>query len=51
MDAKNPHTALGEKHFHDASPVDSPEDRESIAAGQNQLHRELKGRHMQMIAM
>ena len=28
-----------------------PEDGVSVASGQNQLHRELKGRHMQMIAM
>lgn len=28
-----------------------PEDRAIVAADQNALHRDLKGRHMQMIAM
>jgi amino acid transporter len=28
-----------------------PEDRAIVAADQNMLHRNLKGRHMQMIAM
>lgn len=50
MDAKNPN-ALGEKQFGDASPRDSNDDHESLATGQNTLHRELRGRHMQMIAM
>ncbi|KAL1581848.1 hypothetical protein WHR41_09318 [Cladosporium halotolerans] len=50
MDAKNPN-ALGEKQFGDASPRDSNDDHESLATGQNTLHRELRGRHMQMIAI
>jgi amino acid permease len=41
--------ALGEKAYHDASPDGA--DRESLANGENTLHRSLKGRHMQMIAM
>jgi amino acid permease len=41
--------ALGEKQYHDASP--DPADRESLAQGENTLHKGLKGRHMQMIAM
>jgi len=41
--------ALGEKQFHDGSP--DPADRESLAQGENTLHKSLKGRHMQMIAM
>ena len=41
--------ALGEKQFHDGSP--DPADRESLAQGTNTLHKSLKGRHMQMIAM
>lgn len=48
MDAKTG-PALGEKQFHDASP--DAADRESLANGENTLHRSLKGRHMQMIAM
>ena len=44
MDAKNETNALGEKHVHDGSYVD-PE------VGENVLHRDLKSRHMQMIAM
>lgn len=51
MDEKVANTALGEKQLHDASPEGTVEERASIAAGHNTLHRELKGRHMQMIAM
>ena len=52
MNAKDETGALDEKHVNDGSPpyVD-PEDRESVATGHNVLHRDLKGRHMQMIAM
>ena len=52
MDAKNETGALGEKRVNDGPPpyID-PEDRETAATGQNALHRDLKGRHMQMIAM
>lgn len=52
MNAKDETGALDEKHVNDGPPsyVD-PEDRESVATGNNVLHRDLKGRHMQMIAM
>ena len=52
MNAKNETGMFDEKHVKDGSPpyVD-PEDRESVATGHNVLHRDLKGRHMQMIAM
>ena len=43
--------ALGEKHVNDGSPNLDPDDREMMATGQNILHRDLQGRHMQMIAM
>ena len=48
MEAKTS-PALGEKHYQDGSP--DPADRESLAQGENTLHKSLKGRHMQMIAM
>lgn len=51
MNAKNETGALGEKRVDDGSPYIDPEDREAAATGQNALHRDLKGRHMQMIAM
>lgn len=51
MNAENKMGALGEKHVNDGSPYVDPEDRETMATGQNILHRDLKGRHMQMIAM
>ena len=52
MDAKNEPGALGEKHVNDGSPYGGDlEDREALGTGQNVLHRDLKGRHMQMIAM
>lgn len=41
--------ALGEKVYHDASPEAA--DTESLRQGENTLHKSLKGRHMQMIAM
>ena len=52
MSAKNETGLFDEKLVNDGSPpcVD-PEDRESVATGHNVLHRDLKGRHMQMIAM
>ncbi|KAM0799394.1 AAT family amino acid transporter [Usnea florida] len=43
--------ALGEKDVHDGSPHVDPEDREMMGTGQNILHRDLQGRHMQMIAI
>lgn len=51
MNAKNETDALGEKRVNDGLPYDDPEGHETVATGQNVLHRELKGRHMQMIAM
>lgn len=53
MDAKNENGARAdEKSVNDVPPyVDPEEDRETVATGQNVLHRDLKGRHMQMIAM
>lgn len=51
MNTKNETGPLGEKHVADGSPYIDPEDRETAATGQNVLHRDLKGRHMQMIAM
>lgn len=51
MNAENEKGALGEKHVNDGSPYGGPEDRETMATGQNILHRDLQGRHMQMIAM
>ena len=51
MNADNKMGALGEKHVIDGSPNGDPEDRDTMATGQNILHRDLQGRHMQMIAM
>ena len=51
MNAENKTGALGEKHVNDGSPYVDPEDHETMATGQNILHRDLQGRHMQMIAM
>ena len=51
MNAKNETGALGEKRLNDGSLYVDPEDGETVATGQNILHRDLKGRHMQMIAM
>ena len=51
MNAENKTGALGEKNVNNGSPYVDPEDRESMGTGQNILHRDLQGRHMQMIAM
>jgi amino acid permease len=48
MNSKNETNALGDKDVHDGSPYVDPE---TVVTGPNILHRELKGRHMQMIAM
>lgn len=50
-DSKNETGALGEKRGTDGSPYADPEGHETVATGQNILHRDLKGRHMQFIAM
>ena len=55
MDVKNEPVAYGEKSekdINDGVPYTmDPEDGEGVATGTNVLHRDLKGRHMQMIAM
>lgn len=67
MDLKEePNTPPDEKQVHDAPAYDptslrahvrgrqfsvDPVDRAMLESDQNMLHRELKGRHMQMIAM
>ena len=53
MNVDNEMGALGEKHVsvNDKSPYVHSDDREPLATGQNILHRDLQGRHMQMIAM
>jgi amino acid permease len=48
---KHGNGAFGEKFHSDESPNGISGDTESLSAGQNKLHQELKGRHMQMIAM
>lgn len=45
---KHANGELGEKHVHTAPGYD-PEN--IIAVSENKLHQDLKGRHMQMIAM
>ena len=59
MNVKNETNALGEKHANDVPAFEpggrqfsgDPEDRAMVTTGLNVLHRDLKGRHMQMIAM
>ena len=51
MNAENKMSALGEKRVSDASPDVDPEYHDTMSTGQNSLHRDLQGRHMQMIAM
>jgi amino acid permease len=52
MESQKVHGVVGEKHHSDdVSPNGRPADLESMTVGENKLHRELKGRHMQMIAM
>ena len=57
MNYNNENDAHGEKYVNDGSPHKSgsfspdPEDQGQVVTGQNHLHRDLKGRHMQMIAM
>lgn len=66
MSIKHETGTPGEKHANDVPTYEpatlgqhargrqfsiDPEDRAMVAADQNMLHRDLKGRHMQMIAM
>ena len=51
MNADKGTGALDEKHVNDGSPYVDPEGHDTMATGQNVLHRDLQGRHMQMIAM
>jgi hypothetical protein len=52
MEDHKTHGVVGEKYgSDDLSPNGRPTDVESLNVGENKLHRELKGRHMQMIAM
>jgi amino acid permease len=52
MESQKVHGVVGEKHgSDDLSPNGRHADLESLNVGENKLHRELKGRHMQMIAM
>ena len=53
MNTKDENGELGEKRANDGSPYADPENGKTVpvATGQNVLHQDLKGRHMQMIAM
>jgi len=56
MSLKHENGDLAEKHATDAAPVYEPDtlegDPEHLVEGtENKLHQDLKGRHMQMIAM
>lgn len=51
MDKTEPVNAYGEKPAGLGSPTYDPETHDHVATGQNTLHRSLKGRHMQMIAI
>lgn len=60
MSLKHDSNSLGEKDGHNVpkyesgvlgQPTRDPEDHSVVIAGENVLHRDLKGRHMQMIAM
>ena len=52
MEEHKTHGVVGEKYgSDDLSPNGRPADLESLNVGENKLHRELKGRHMQMIAI
>jgi len=52
MESQKTHGVVGEKYgSDDLSPNGRQADLESLNVGENKLHRELKGRHMQMIAI
>jgi amino acid transporter len=44
------HGTLGD-HMHGHQMGNDPEIHDLVVGDQNELHKELKGRHMQMIAM
>lgn len=50
--AEKEYDGRAEKHANDGPPYVGPEDNdEHVVVGKNALHRDLQGRHMQMIAM
>lgn len=51
MNSKDETGELGEKNVNDGSPFAIDPETNTLATGQSVLHRDLKGRHMQMIAM
>jgi len=53
MSLKNETNVPGQKHTNDVPAYEAATfgERDMVAADQNTLHRDLKGRHMQMIAM
>ena len=52
MNPEKEYDAHGEKLAHDGQPpYTGPEGHEDLLVGKNALHRDLQGRHMQMIAM
>ena len=53
MNEKDDMAPLGdkEKHLNDGSPYAGSDDPDMMPTGGNVLHRDLQGRHMQMIAM
>lgn len=51
MEPKTEPDGYEEKQVQDGTASDDPERHTPVAVGENELHRELKGRHMQMIAL
>jgi amino acid transporter len=48
---KNAHHGTFGDHMHGNQMGNDPEVHDLVVGDQNELHKELKGRHMQMIAM